>query len=1131
MTTRKAITNNNAKKIAVTVLAFLLTASMVGASAVTAFADKPAKNGGVTAAAPPTGAETASDLTELISGLGANDNVVLSGDIEILSNTNFGNMAGKTVWLNGFSFRIKARNISIDFGGLVLDGDSGMGGISCDVAGADTDVLRISNATLRNIMGQNAKGVIVIGKNNPAQRLDTVLANITITDCTEDMVSLHGDCVLNTVTVKDCTSSRGAMVTQNMDNKSLTLNGCMIKDNTCTRSSDGTVVAAGVLTWGDLNINNSTISGNNLENALWGGGAFAAGNVHITDSTISGNSSKGYGGGLVVYDWFGISPNINIEDSEISNNSAGAAGGGIFAFGNGTTIVDVTITDTTVSDNHTQGVGGGIYNNHDSAIHLNGSTIFSGNAAASNAATNDTYPAQRGDLLIMAVPQSKMYNGQEQPFNNIIRVTGLKSGDTVYYKDTPLTVESDGLVSTNLITMKYPGEPNSFVLDGGHYVSKDTTLTHGGFVVKNSSNAVVTGDYNLTYNGTASPATITAKPVAIDVTVSGPGVSPREGNSYSVRGNTSVNYIVEYDGIIDDFATTASATTIAASSDYYLNASTGAVFDTFLSLGNIPVQGVTGTKKVDSSNAMDINNWAAIEVPWINSASGASATYAAFPYNFTVNFPSIKVIAVKDELRDSVVTGTGIYSDASLAIDSVSKIVAKIDEILNSDPDALSQAQIDALNGCRAAVQDITDKRAALNDRLKEALDILKDASASQLAIDTAYENMKAAISGLDAAIDVLTNASTGAGQGLTDALGAVPPTHSPGVEVGVTYIYKGAALPAAPTGYYNEAGSYDWSAQAKADLAAAEAGEYDVEVIFTPNKAMQYTGGSFVAKVAVLDKEALDDKIKEANGLLNWAKKNIGEGAGKISQATCDALENAIGAAREVADKTAGAVSQNDIDDALAALEGALGAVRLTSDGRQQATQPGITVPTKIPNVQKIRTPLKTIYLTKGKSYKIPYALDTVGGKPISDAGMTVTADNAKKPGSPAVAKVLKSMKGGNAVYSVKAQKIGKSTVTLKAQNGKAIKVKVVVQKKKVSLKKFKTKLAKSLKKGKSYQIKINGLTKKASNINTVTFKSSKKSVATVDAAGKVTAIKKGTVKITVKAGSKKVVGKLTVK
>jgi uncharacterized repeat protein (TIGR02543 family) len=183
---------------------------------------------------------------------------------------------------------------------------------------------------------------------------------------------------------------------------------------------------------------------------------------------------------------------------------------------------------------------------------------------------------------------------------------------------------------------------------------------------------------------------------------------------------------------------------------------------------------------------------------------------------------------------------------------------------------------------------------------------------------------------------------------------------------------------------------------------------------------------------------------------------------------------------------------------------------------------------PTQIPNVTKIRTPLKTIYLTKGKSYKLAYVLDGPGGKPIDDPKLAFAV--AKK-GKAVSVQVSWAKKGSSGIYRVKAKKPGKSTITIRAQNGKSLKVKVVVQKKKTALKKFKAKLAKKLKKGKSYQIKLSKLTKKASDITAVTFKSSKKSVATVDAAGKVTALKKGKAKITIKVGKKKIVKKITVK
>ncbi|MDR0519013.1 MAG: Ig-like domain-containing protein [Clostridiales Family XIII bacterium] len=180
---------------------------------------------------------------------------------------------------------------------------------------------------------------------------------------------------------------------------------------------------------------------------------------------------------------------------------------------------------------------------------------------------------------------------------------------------------------------------------------------------------------------------------------------------------------------------------------------------------------------------------------------------------------------------------------------------------------------------------------------------------------------------------------------------------------------------------------------------------------------------------------------------------------------------------------------------------------------------------------VARIRTPLKTIYLTKGRSYKLRYVLDGPSGKPVNDPSLAILANKSLKSGKKAMAKISSIRKGSAGIYNIKAKRVGKFTITIKAQSGKTLKVKVVVQKKKVALKKFKVKLPKKLKKGRSYQIRISNLTKKASNISAVTFKSSKKSVAKVDQAGKVTALKKGKTKITVKVGNKRKVIKVTVR
>ncbi len=98
-----------------------------------------------------------------------------------------------------------------------------------------------------------------------------------------------------------------------------------------------------------------------------------------------------------------------------------------------------------------------------------------------------------------------------------------------------------------------------------------------------------------------------------------------------------------------------------------------------------------------------------------------------------------------------------------------------------------------------------------------------------------------------------------------------------------------------------------------------------------------------------------------------------------------------------------------------------------------------------------------------------------------------------------------------------VKAKKIGSATITVKTKDGSyTAKCKVTV-KKAVAVTSVKlNKKSKTLKVGKTYQLKAKVKPKNAT-ITDVTFKSSNKKVATVDSTGKVTAKKKGTTVITV--------------
>lgn len=157
-----------------------------------------------------------------------------------------------------------------------------------------------------------------------------------------------------------------------------------------------------------------------------------------------------------------------------------------------------------------------------------------------------------------------------------------------------------------------------------------------------------------------------------------------------------------------------------------------------------------------------------------------------------------------------------------------------------------------------------------------------------------------------------------------------------------------------------------------------------------------------------------------------------------------------------------------------------------------------------------------KTVYLKKGG--KVTLSATVTGTGQFSK---TVTWKSSKKK----VASV--SSKG---VVTAKAAGTAKITATSKTDAKKKATITVKVSKKAVKNKKLKLKATKkSLKKGKTYTVGIKTMTKKTTDA--VTYKSSKKSVASVDKFGVVKAKKKGKATITVKCGNKKAKLSITVK
>jgi len=164
------------------------------------------------------------------------------------------------------------------------------------------------------------------------------------------------------------------------------------------------------------------------------------------------------------------------------------------------------------------------------------------------------------------------------------------------------------------------------------------------------------------------------------------------------------------------------------------------------------------------------------------------------------------------------------------------------------------------------------------------------------------------------------------------------------------------------------------------------------------------------------------------------------------------------------------------------------------------------------------IRAAQTTFYVVKGKTLTIPYMVDRAVGETKAPVLTWTSSDDT-------IASVTQS----GMVKGLVAGKTAKITVTSDNGMSKVFTVKVVkaaVKATGVSVSKPPT----TMKVGDSKVLKVKISPAKATGA-VATFKSSKSAIVSVDKAGKVTALKKGTAKITVKACNKSTVITITVK
>jgi len=176
----------------------------------------------------------------------------------------------------------------------------------------------------------------------------------------------------------------------------------------------------------------------------------------------------------------------------------------------------------------------------------------------------------------------------------------------------------------------------------------------------------------------------------------------------------------------------------------------------------------------------------------------------------------------------------------------------------------------------------------------------------------------------------------------------------------------------------------------------------------------------------------------------------------------------------------------------------------------------------------------LKTIYVKKGSTITIPMMVNGSTSNPTTlnwTSSKPKVASIAAGKASGQVAATITKVQN----LRIKGAAVGTSTITLSHTNGSKRAFKVVVVKKATPLKAVKMQALpkkNTMKAGTSKQLGVKLTPAKATLSGTVVkWTSSNKSVASVDASGKITALKAGKTNITVKVGSKKATVAITVK
>jgi hypothetical protein len=322
-----------AQKPLAAALALLFSAQ---ASAATILVDN-ASDGSVAAACTLRDAVTSANThasapaSSCVAGDGSNDTLVFAA---IVSDIVFATAAtGKS------SALAVTESLTID-GSALIPGPARNVTIERSAAGGTPNFRLIESSadlTLKNLTISN--GHAVAGQNGGAIKISGV-STLTISNSV-----IAGNQATGTL--------GGAIYAYDVNLTDSTISGNQL--TTASACGGGAITAVGTITL----LGSSVVGNTGTCGAVHGGALYAGTTVSLTNSTVSGNVGTSTGSGTIAFGGGIYGKTVNLTNSTVSRNRVTAMG--TSARGGGVLTIGGTMTNSTVSGNSSNGIGSGIY--------------------------------------------------------------------------------------------------------------------------------------------------------------------------------------------------------------------------------------------------------------------------------------------------------------------------------------------------------------------------------------------------------------------------------------------------------------------------------------------------------------------------------------------------------------------------------------------------------------------------------------------------------------------------------------------------------------------------------------------------------------------------------------------------